>query len=855
MSLVTDTNRRWWTLGAVTFSLFMVMLDLTIVNVALPAIQKDLVIKLSQLEWVVNAYLLTYAALLLPGGKLADFLGRRLILLVGLVVFTGASLACGLATGGAMLIGARAVQGVGAALMMPATHSLISANFEEREHGLAYGIWAGVSMLGLSLGPFVGGVLVQTFSWPWIFYVNIPLGVLALIPVRLVVRESKDRSTDQGLDPAGIVFSAVALFALVFALIEGNGYGWFDRFIVGCFACAAIAFVVFLILEAYQRKPMLDLSVFRNSTFTGANVVVLLTMLTMLGVFFFASLYLQYVLHYTAIRTGATFLPMTIVLMLVSPFAGKLGDKVGFAWPVAAGMILLGVSMILFSRQGIHATFWHLLPPLIIGGIGIGTASAPATAAAMSATPLDKAGVGGGVLVTFRQTGGSLGVAIMGAIVSAELGKLVPGVRGFAHTFTVGFHHALLAAAGISFAGALIAALTIRRVREVEPVATGAERLVGTFVGTGTVAGVWLPPPSALGAPAIAPPVLIAQTGPLTGRRFHVDGDLLIGRGPANVRVDDLEVSRRHAIIRPVDGAVEIADLGSVNGTFVNGERIDGPRRLADGDVIRVGDVSLQVEVPQLRVAATVHVGLPTVAPAVLIVKEGPLTGERFPVERELSFGRENTDIVLDDAEVSRRHALARPVEGGVEILDLGSANGTFVNGERIGQPRQLSDGDVIRLGRVSFQVEVPAPLRTAPTVHAGVRGVVSPVLVVKDGPLAGERFPVEGELSLGRQDAAIVLDDPEISRRHALARPVDGTVEIVDLGSVNGTFVNGERIDQPRRLRDGDTIKLGRTSLQLEAPSPGAGATMVSSAPAEPMTTAPSVADQQRRPENPQQS
>jgi MFS family permease len=187
LTFVTDANRRWWTLAIVTVSLFMETLDATIVNVALAAIQQDLGTKLASLEWTVSAFNLTYAAFLLPGGKFADFFGRRLILVVGLVVFTLSSLACGLATSGAMLIGARAVQGLGAALMMPATHSLISANFGEDEHVLAYGIWTGISMLGLSLGPLVGGLLVQKLDWPWIFYINIPVGASAIVAARLVI--------------------------------------------------------------------------------------------------------------------------------------------------------------------------------------------------------------------------------------------------------------------------------------------------------------------------------------------------------------------------------------------------------------------------------------------------------------------------------------------------------------------------------------------------------------------------------------------------------------------------------------------------------------------------------------------
>jgi EmrB/QacA subfamily drug resistance transporter len=822
VSRITDTNRKWWVLAAVTFSLFMVMLDTTIVNVALPAIQKDFKIGQSKLEWIVNAFLLSYAVLLLPGGKLADYLGRRRFLLIGVAIFTAASLTSGLATSGTMLIASRAVMGVGAGLMMPATHSLISANFSESEHGLAYGVWSGISTLGLALGPLAGGVLVQKASWPWIFYVNVPLGIVAIVLARLVILESKDMSTEQGLDPPGLVVGAVGLLTLIFGITEGQGYGWTSKIILACFICAAVALPLFVLLEAKQRRPMMDLSLFRNSTFTGANIVTMLIMLTMLGILFFVSIYLQNVLGYSAIQTGATFLPLTLIFLLVSPVAGILGDRLGFRWPVASGMALLAAGLYLFSRITVHTTFWALLPALIVGGIGMGVATAPVTAAAMGATPVDKSGVGAGILVTFRQTGGALGVAIMGAIIASKLGHAVPGAKAFPRLFVDGFHDSLLVATAIAFGGAVVAAATIGPVRHIGPARTGAERLAGRLA-VGTLAGV--PAHTAVrrvvsravsAVGSVNAPALLMKDGPLAGQRFAVESELSLGRAGADIMLEDPQVSRRHALVRPVDATFEIADLDSINGTFVNGERITTPRRLVDGDLLRLGHVSIQVELPPAVLVAPTVAAQPLIA--VLVVKDGPLAGERFPVESELSLGRVEADITLDDAEVSGRHALARPVDGSVELADAGSVNGTFVNDERIERPRRLVDGDLIRLGRTSLQIEVPAVARAAPTVRAAVsRPPPPPVLIVQDGPLAGERFPVESELSLGRVDADITLDDAEVSRRHALARPVDGSVELADAGSANGTFVNGERIERPRRLVDGDLIRLGRTSLQFE--------------------------------------
>src|SRR5437016_67214 len=234
--ILAEENRKWWTLAAVAFALFMIMLDNTVVNVALPAIQGDLHISVSSLEWVVSGYALSFAVLMLSGGKLADMLGRRLIFVVGLAVFAASSLACGLAGSAALLIAARVVQGLGAAFMMPATLSIISATFPPKLRGTAIGIWAGVSALALAIGPLVGGLITEHISWNWIFYINVPIGVLGLITTVFVVPESRDTSHEQRLDVPGLVTSGIGLFALVYALIEGHSFGWTSGRILGLFA-------------------------------------------------------------------------------------------------------------------------------------------------------------------------------------------------------------------------------------------------------------------------------------------------------------------------------------------------------------------------------------------------------------------------------------------------------------------------------------------------------------------------------------------------------------------------------------------------------------------------------------------
>jgi EmrB/QacA subfamily drug resistance transporter len=464
--IFADENRKWWTLGAVSFALFMIMLDNTVVNVALPSIQRDLGIGLTELEWTVNAYALTFAVLMLTGGKLADFFGRRRVFLIGLVIFTLSSLACGLATTGGTLIGARTLQGVGAALMMPATLSIISATFPPHQRGMAIGIWAGVSAMALAIGPLIGGLITEHIDWSWIFFLNVPIGVVGLVAGRLVIRESRDTSSDQRLDIPGLLASAIGLFALTFALIEANSYGWTDPLIVGLFVLSAVALAAFVLLELHQRAPLLDLSLFRSATFAGANVVALLVTLAMFGVFFFMSIYMQNVLGYSATKTGAAFLPMTILIILIAPIAGKSSDRIGSRALMTAGMLCLSASLVVFSRLGLDSTFWDIFPGLVVGGFGMALVMTPMTAAALGSVPVEKSGVGSGVLNTFRQVGGALGIAVMGAIVASYAD--LEGGRPDPASFIDGFQAALRVSAVFALIGAVVALATIRKHRHMD---------------------------------------------------------------------------------------------------------------------------------------------------------------------------------------------------------------------------------------------------------------------------------------------------------------------------------------------------------------------------------------------------
>ncbi|HUK94509.1 MAG TPA: MFS transporter [Gaiellaceae bacterium] len=467
--ILAQENRKWWTLGALSFALFMIMLDNTVVNVALPSIKADLGISQSELEWTVAAYALTFASLLLTGGKLGDLVGRRLIFVIGLIVFTTSSLLCGLSGSAAELIAARAVQGVGAALMMPATLSIITATFAAKERGTAIGVWAGVSAMALAIGPLLGGVITEHISWNWIFYVNVPIGVLGVVAAFVVVPESKDTSHEQRLDLPGLLTSGIGLFALVYALIEANQYGWSSTRILGLFAISAVALGAFVFLEMHQRLPMLDLSLFRNGTFAGANLVAILVTMAMFGIFVFFPLYMQTLLGWTPIQAGAALVPWTLMVVIFAPVAGKLSDRVGSRWLMAGGMSVVAVCCLLLSTISLHSSFWNLLPAFILGGVGMAFVMTPMSAAAMGAAPVEKAGVASGVLNTFRQVGVALGIGIMGAIVANRAASAIAGGATQPQAFVDGLTFGMRVSAAICLGGAAAAAVLVRKYRHAEP--------------------------------------------------------------------------------------------------------------------------------------------------------------------------------------------------------------------------------------------------------------------------------------------------------------------------------------------------------------------------------------------------
>ena len=362
--------------------------------------------------------------------------------------------------------------------MNPATLSIITATFPPRQRGTAIGIWAGVSALALAFGPLVGGIITEKINWSWIFFINIPIGILGVFAARVFIDESKDMSKEQRLDFPGLLTSGIGLFALTFGLIETNHHAWGSGIVLSMFLVAAVSLTAFILLEMHQRAPMLDLNLFRNSTFAGANTTMLLVGLAMFGIFFFNSLFIQNILGFSAIQTGATFLPMTVLIILLAPIAGRVSDHIGPRWLMGAGMVLLSIALLLFGRLQADSTFWALLPGLLVGGVGMAITMAPTTSAAMGSVPVDKAGVGSAVINSMRQVGGSIGIAIMGALVATQLTAKSPADPRYALQFVDGYHLAVHVGAGLTLAGAVVAVLTVRRVRHPEP-SGAAEPAVG----------------------------------------------------------------------------------------------------------------------------------------------------------------------------------------------------------------------------------------------------------------------------------------------------------------------------------------------------------------------------------------
>jgi DHA2 family methylenomycin A resistance protein-like MFS transporter len=428
VSRLFGENRRvkLLTLGACCFGLFMVMLDNTIVNVALPSIQRELGASLTSLQLVVDAYILVFASLLLSAGALGDRYGRKRIFQLGLILFTIASALCGLAQNESMLIASRALQAVGGAALLPTTLALVTATFpDRREQAQAIGLWSGVSAVALVAGPLLGGLLTDGLGWRSVFFVNLPVGALALVVADRVIKESRSR-VPRPLDLPGQILAIVALGSLTFALIEGNSRGWTSPLILTLLGIGLVSLPAFLVVESRRAQPMLALRFFRDPSFSSANAIGTLVGFALLGFVFFNTLYFQTVQGYSPLQAGLRTAPYTLMIVVMAPIAGRLASHFDYWVPVTAGTLLSALALLLLTQSDAGTPYLELLGPLLLLGIGLGLTISPMVAAAVAAMPPEQAGVASGTINTNRQVGGALGVAVLGAVAMARFNAVLP---------------------------------------------------------------------------------------------------------------------------------------------------------------------------------------------------------------------------------------------------------------------------------------------------------------------------------------------------------------------------------------------------------------------------------------------
>jgi EmrB/QacA subfamily drug resistance transporter len=459
-------SRKWWTLLAVCVATFMLLLDITIVNVALPAIEKALDASFSDLQWVVDAYALALATCVLTAGALADLFGRRRLFVIGIVLFTIASAACGIANDPLFLIIGRGAQGIGGAAMFATALALISQEFHGKERGTAFGIWGATIGLAVAIGPLVGGMLTSWLSWRWIFLVNIPIGVGAVALAATKLRESSDPEHSR-LDPVGLVTLTGGLFCLILALIEGNGRGWSSALIIGLFAAAAVLLTAFVIAQAAQETSMIDLTLFGRPAFVGAQITAFAISSTLFAMFLYLTLYLQDVLRLSPLQTGVRFLPLSLVSFVAAPLAGRLSGHVPIRLLLGGGLALCALSLWLMSGISVDSSWTTLLAGFVVGGVGIGFVNAPLATTAVSTVRQERAGMASGLNNTFRQLGIATGIAALGAIFQSKVGGGGLGAAGQLNeaakaTFVSGLNSILEVGAVVAAVGAVLAVLLVR---------------------------------------------------------------------------------------------------------------------------------------------------------------------------------------------------------------------------------------------------------------------------------------------------------------------------------------------------------------------------------------------------------
>ena len=444
-------ERKWWTLLLVSIATFMLLLDVTVVNVALPDIQRELGASLSSLQWVVDAYSLTLAAFLLTAGSLGDRLGRRRVFTIGFGVFTFASFLCGISNDPTLLNLARGLQGVGGAGMFATSLALIGQEFHGKDRATAFGVWGAVVGGAVAIGPLVGGVVTESLGWEWIFFINVPIGIAAMVLTEARSRTSSpstpNRSTSLDWSPSPVPSSC-----LIFGLIRGNPEGWTSGLIVACLVGAAVLMAAFIAIELRSDHPMLDLKLFRKRAFNGVSAVAFCLSAGMFAMFLYLTLYMQGVLDYSPLEAGLRFLPLTVLGFIVAPISGALSNKVPIRVLLGIGLALVGIGLLLMHGVSVGSGWTTLLAGFIVAGIGIGTTNPGIGQAAIAVVPVEKSGMGSGINTTFRQVGIATGVAALGAVfqgrIDSKLAETLPHApAGLGEVVASGGSRAVAAAA------------------------------------------------------------------------------------------------------------------------------------------------------------------------------------------------------------------------------------------------------------------------------------------------------------------------------------------------------------------------------------------------------------------------
>ncbi|MBA2461650.1 MAG: DHA2 family efflux MFS transporter permease subunit [Actinobacteria bacterium] len=466
--MVTSPNKKWLALALLSAVQFMVVLDITIVNVALPSIQIDLGFSQQNLQWVISAYALVFGGLLLLGGRTADLLGRRRIFMLGLVAFTIGSLICGLAWSEGSLIGARAIQGLGAAAISPAALAILMTTFAEgRERNIALGVWGAVGGFGAAAGVLLGGVLTDALSWEWIFFVNIPVGIAALALATVLLGESRDTRV-RSFDALGAVLVTGGLTTLVLGITQGNDWGWSSGRTIGDFAAAVALLAGFVTWETRVPEPLMRFAIFRTRTVLGANVAGFILGTALFSMFLMLTLYMQQVLGYSAMKTGVAYLAVAGTSIVWANVAAALVGKVGVRPLIAGGMAILSAGMLLFTQVSVGGSYAsNLLPGFLIIAFGMAMCFVPISIAALAGVKQAEAGLASGLINTSQQIGGAVGIALLSTIAISRTKDEVAAGTALPQALTSGFQLAFWVGAAIAAAG-VVAALVLIRTEELE---------------------------------------------------------------------------------------------------------------------------------------------------------------------------------------------------------------------------------------------------------------------------------------------------------------------------------------------------------------------------------------------------